>query len=115
MLLLNFLIKFVHRRINTFFNPAKNRVTRPSNSFINNGPLCATSTACLATSAALARPADDQTLWLLYSNTKVVTAVAQVRQVAESNSLRTGELDQVVEDLSQQTAALEDEVGAFKA
>jgi len=45
---------------------------------------------------------------------QVVTAVAQIRQIAENNSLRTGELDQVVEDLSKQTATLEDEVGAFK-
>lgn len=45
---------------------------------------------------------------------EVVQAVATLKQIAENNALRTGELDQVVDDLTGQTAALEDEVGAFK-
>jgi methyl-accepting chemotaxis protein len=44
----------------------------------------------------------------------VVEAVASLRSIAENNAARTAELDQVVEMLSQQTATLEDEVGAFK-
>lgn len=46
---------------------------------------------------------------------QVVEAVSSIREVSESTSLRTSELDQVVEILSRQTAALEGEVGAFKA
>jgi hypothetical protein len=40
--------------------------------------------------------------------------VASIRQIAENNTLRTSELDQVVDDLTLQTNTLEDEVGAFK-
>jgi methyl-accepting chemotaxis protein len=47
-------------------------------------------------------------------STQVVEAVASIRQIAEGNAARTAELDQVMAILSRQTAALEDEVGAFK-
>jgi methyl-accepting chemotaxis protein len=58
---------------------------------------------------------DSATQGQMQRSKQVVEAVAQIRQIAENNSLRTGELDQVVEDLSRQTQTLEDEVGAFKA
>lgn len=58
---------------------------------------------------------DSATQGQMQRSKQVVAAVAQIRQVAENNSLRTSELDQVVEDLSRQTQTLEDEVGAFKA
>jgi len=45
---------------------------------------------------------------------QVVEAVASIRQIAEGNAGRTAELDQVVDILSRQTDALEEEVGAFK-
>jgi methyl-accepting chemotaxis protein len=45
---------------------------------------------------------------------QVVEAVSSNREVSESTTLRTAELDQVVEILSRQTTALEGEVGAFK-
>jgi methyl-accepting chemotaxis protein len=45
---------------------------------------------------------------------QVVEAVSSIRAVSESTTLRTTELDQVVEILSRQTTALEGEVGAFK-
>jgi methyl-accepting chemotaxis protein len=45
---------------------------------------------------------------------QVVEAVASIRAIAEGNAARTAELDQVMAILSRQTAALEDEVGAFK-
>lgn len=45
---------------------------------------------------------------------QVVEAVSSIREVSESTTLRTSELDQVVEILSRQTTALEGEVGAFK-
>ena len=45
---------------------------------------------------------------------QVVEAVSSIREVSESTSLRTSELDQVVDILSRQTTALEGEVGAFK-
>jgi methyl-accepting chemotaxis protein len=45
---------------------------------------------------------------------QVVEAVSSIRAVSESTTLRTSELDQVVEILSRQTSALEGEVGAFK-
>jgi methyl-accepting chemotaxis protein len=44
----------------------------------------------------------------------VVDAVAKVKQIAEENAVRTTDLDTVVESLTEQTAALEEEVGAFK-
>ncbi len=46
---------------------------------------------------------------------QVLGAVSSLRSVAENNALRTAELDQVVETLTEQTAALGEEVGAFKA
>jgi methyl-accepting chemotaxis protein len=58
---------------------------------------------------------DSATQGQIQRSKQVVAAVAQIRQVAENNSLRTSELDQVVEDLSRQTQTLENEVGAFKA
>jgi methyl-accepting chemotaxis protein len=45
---------------------------------------------------------------------QVVEAVSSIREVSESTTLRTSELDQVVEILSRQTTALEGEVGSFK-
>jgi methyl-accepting chemotaxis protein len=46
---------------------------------------------------------------------QVVEAVSQIRSIAEGTVLRTGQLDQVVDILSKQTDALENEVGTFKA
>ncbi len=46
---------------------------------------------------------------------QVLGAVASLRSIAESNALRTSELDQVVDTLTEQTTALGEEVGAFKA
>lgn len=45
---------------------------------------------------------------------QVVEAVSSIRAGSEATTLRTSELDQVVEILSRQTSALEEEVGAFK-
>lgn len=45
---------------------------------------------------------------------QVVAAVSQIREIAENNSLRTGELDQVVEKLTEQTITFSREIGAFK-
>ena len=45
---------------------------------------------------------------------QVVEAVSSIREVSESTTLRTTELDQVVDILARQTTALEGEVGAFK-
>ncbi|PLX81036.1 MAG: hypothetical protein C0616_06135 [Desulfuromonas sp.] len=45
---------------------------------------------------------------------QVVAAVSQIREIAENNTLRTSELDQVVEKLTEQTAAFSREIGAFK-
>lgn len=57
---------------------------------------------------------DEATRQQTERSRQVVEAVSQVRGIAESNASRTAELDQVVEALSGQTAALEDEVGTFK-
>ncbi len=46
---------------------------------------------------------------------KVVEAIGRIRSIAGENTGRTAELDQVVEILSAQAAALEREVGAFTA
>lgn len=46
---------------------------------------------------------------------QVLEAVASLRDVGENNALRAAELNQVVESLTRQTAALDEEVGAFKA
>ncbi|OHB26366.1 MAG: hypothetical protein A2X84_07275 [Desulfuromonadaceae bacterium GWC2_58_13] len=46
---------------------------------------------------------------------QVLQAVSSLRTVSENNALRAAELDQVVDTLTQQTAALGEEVGAFKA
>ncbi len=45
---------------------------------------------------------------------QVLDLFAEIREIAEENSARTGELDAVVEALTRQSAALEEEVGAFK-
>ncbi len=45
---------------------------------------------------------------------QVVSAVSEIRAIAESNAGRTVELDQVVEELCAQAAALEKETGAFR-
>jgi methyl-accepting chemotaxis protein len=58
---------------------------------------------------------DEATRQLSERSRQVLGAVASIREIAEDNALRTTELDQVVETLTQQTAALGDEVGAFKA
>ncbi len=57
---------------------------------------------------------DEATREQTQRSKQVVEAVAKVKQIAESNSGLTTELDQVVESLTQQTTALEEEVGAFK-
>jgi methyl-accepting chemotaxis protein len=49
------------------------------------------------------------------SSRKVVEAVSKIKEVAESTSSRTAELDSVVEALSCQAAVLEKEVGAFRS
>jgi len=46
---------------------------------------------------------------------QVVEAVSAVRNVAESNAVRTAELDKVVEDLAEQAEVLEKEIGSFKS
>ncbi len=46
---------------------------------------------------------------------EVVEAVSGLHRIAEGTAARTTELDEVVEILSTQSAALENEVGAFKA
>ncbi len=57
---------------------------------------------------------DEATREQTRSSTQVVEAVSAIRAIAESNAGRTAEMDQVVEILSRQAAALEEEVGAFK-
>ena len=57
---------------------------------------------------------DEATREQTQRSNQVVEAVAKVKQIAEENAGRTTELDQVVESLTQQTTALEEEVGAFK-
>ena len=57
---------------------------------------------------------DDSTKELSQRSRQVVDAVGSVHKVAENNASRTAELDQVVETLTRLTAALEEEVGAFK-
>jgi methyl-accepting chemotaxis protein len=58
---------------------------------------------------------DEATREQIQRNRQVVEAVSSIREIAEGNASRTAAMDRVVEILSQQTAALEDEVGAFKA
>jgi methyl-accepting chemotaxis protein len=48
-------------------------------------------------------------------NRQVIEAVSQIRHIAEANSGRAVELDQVVDALSLQAAELTREMGAFKA
>jgi methyl-accepting chemotaxis protein len=57
---------------------------------------------------------DEATREQTQRSRQVVEAVSSLRSIAEGNAARTAELDQVVDMLSQQTATLEDEVGAFK-
>jgi methyl-accepting chemotaxis protein len=45
---------------------------------------------------------------------QVLKLFSELREIAEANSQRTRELDEVVETLTRQTAALEEEMGAFK-
>ena len=45
---------------------------------------------------------------------QVVEAVSCLREIAENNAQRSAELDHVVDMLTRQTAALGEEVGAFK-
>lgn len=47
-------------------------------------------------------------------NSQVVEAVYRIREIAENTEGRTAEFDEVVELLARQTAALEEEMGAFK-
>ena len=58
---------------------------------------------------------DEATREQIQRNRQVVEAVSSIRQIAEGNASRTAAMDRVVEILSHQTTALEDEVGAFKA
>lgn len=46
---------------------------------------------------------------------QVVEAVSAVRKIAESNAVRTAELDKVVENLAEQANVLEREIGSFKS
>jgi len=46
---------------------------------------------------------------------QAVEAISKIREIADGNTLRSNELDQIVELLSGQTTALEREVGAFKS
>ena len=57
---------------------------------------------------------DEATREQTQRSRQVVDAVAKVKQIAEKNAVRTTDLDQVVESLTKQTTALEEEVGAFK-
>jgi methyl-accepting chemotaxis protein len=58
---------------------------------------------------------DEATREQTQRSRQVVEAVSSIRQIAENTASRTAEMDQVVEILARQTAALEGEVGAFKA
>ena len=57
---------------------------------------------------------DEATREQTQRSRQVVEAVGKIRKISEENAGRTAELDQVVEILTKQTTALEDEVGAFK-
>ncbi len=57
---------------------------------------------------------DEATREQTQRSRQVVEAFAKIRQLSEENSGETAELDKVVEILSKQITALEDEVGAFK-
>jgi len=57
---------------------------------------------------------DEATREQTQRSRQVVDAVAKVKQIAEGNAVRTTDLDKVVEILTKQTTALEEEVGAFK-
>ncbi len=57
---------------------------------------------------------DEATREQTQRSRQVVEAFAKIRQIADENSGRTAELDQVVEILAKQITALEEEVGAFK-
>lgn len=46
---------------------------------------------------------------------QVVEAVSEIRKVAESNALRTTELDQVVDKLAAQATVLDREIGSFRS
>jgi len=58
---------------------------------------------------------DEATREQIQRNRQVVEAVSSIREIAEGNAGQTAEMDQIVDMLSHQTAALENEVGAFKA
>jgi methyl-accepting chemotaxis protein len=45
----------------------------------------------------------------------VVEAVSSVRKIAESNAVRTTELDKVVENLAEQANVLDKQIGSFKS
>jgi methyl-accepting chemotaxis protein len=45
---------------------------------------------------------------------QVVSAVSNVREIAESNVARTQEFDRVIEALLRHAQTLKDEIGAFK-
>jgi methyl-accepting chemotaxis protein len=46
---------------------------------------------------------------------QAVEAISKIREIADGNTLRSNELDQIVDLLSRQTSALEQEVKTFKA
>ncbi len=58
---------------------------------------------------------DEATREQALRSRQVVQAVSSLRTIAENNAMRSADLDRVVVSLSQQTATLKDEVGAFKA
>ncbi|PLX92100.1 MAG: hypothetical protein C0621_10130 [Desulfuromonas sp.] len=58
---------------------------------------------------------DEATREQTQSSRQVVEAVSRIRELAEGTTTRTADLDEVVASLLNQTSALEEEVGAFKA
>jgi methyl-accepting chemotaxis protein len=45
---------------------------------------------------------------------QMIEVVSRIRQIAEGTASRSAEFDQIVDNLSRQSASLESEVGAFK-
>jgi methyl-accepting chemotaxis protein len=71
--------------------------------------------ANMETTRAMIERIDEATREQTVRSRQVVEAVSKIRETAEGNTLRSTELDQIVEFLSTQTTALEQEVGTFKA
>ncbi len=57
---------------------------------------------------------DDATRAQHDRSNEVVESVAMVHRIAEENAGRTGDMDSVIKNLSEQAALLQKEIGAFK-